>query len=105
MNWSTLASWAGPVVAITFGLWFFWRHQSSLSRSAMESSRQDAATVVWGPCCFCAQPITPTTTDPCRVIVQTQEGKDQVWFCHSACFKERLQDPPEAPGLFEPAHF
>jgi hypothetical protein len=25
--------------------------------------------------------------------------------CHSSCFRERLTDPPEPPGLFEPAHF
>jgi hypothetical protein len=61
--------------------------------------------VTFGPCCFCAQPISKSTVDPCRVTVSTQGEKWQVWHCHAACFKERLKSPPEAPDLFEPAHF
>jgi hypothetical protein len=25
--------------------------------------------------------------------------------CHGSCFRAKLADLPEAPGLFEPAHF
>ncbi|HEV2690330.1 MAG TPA: hypothetical protein VGV35_17360 [Bryobacteraceae bacterium] len=65
----------------------------------------DNIQVAWGPCCFCAQIIAGNPTDPCRVTVETAAGKWQVWFCHAACFKQRLTDPPEAPGMMEPAHF
>jgi hypothetical protein len=61
--------------------------------------------VEWGPCCFCGTNICATAVDPCRLTVETKSEKWQVWFCHSACFKERLTNPPDAPGLFEPAHF
>jgi hypothetical protein len=44
-------------------------------------------------------------TDPCRITVETANGKWQVWFCHGNCFRQKLSDLPEAPGLFEPAHF
>lgn len=59
----------------------------------------------WGPCCFCAQDIEPTEVDPCRVSVETQADKWQVWFCHARCFKAKLTDLPGAPGFFAPAHF
>jgi len=62
-------------------------------------------TIVWGPCCFCAQQIEPSAVDPCRVQVTTEGGKWQLWYAHAACFKERLKDPPDAPGFFDPAHF
>ena len=68
-------------------------------------SPDDKTKVEWGPCCFCAKDIGNSTVDPCRVTVQTVSGKWQVWSCHAACFKEKLTDPPEYPGLFEPAHF
>jgi hypothetical protein len=61
--------------------------------------------VTFGPCCFCAKPIDPSNVDPCSVTVATREGKWQAWSCHAACFKERLRNPPEAPDLFDPAHF
>ena len=85
-------------------LWLGWRYQNGLS-GAVKSGSQDTPEVTWGPCCFCAQRIVPTTTDPCRVTVETQGEKWQLWFCHAACFNERLTDPPEAPGMFAPAHF
>lgn len=59
----------------------------------------------FGPCCFCGMGIEESETDPCRVTVHTSAERWQVWFCHSACFRERLTDPPDAPGFFEPAHF
>ena len=59
----------------------------------------------FGPCCFCGCDIESTGVDPCRVTVETEAGKWQVWSCHARCFKARLTDPPEAPGLFEAAHF
>jgi len=61
--------------------------------------------VRFGPCCFCGRDIEETGADPCRVTVETAGGKWQVWTCHGACFRQNLADPPEAPGLFEPAHF
>jgi hypothetical protein len=64
---------------------------------------QGDTTVEWGPCCFCGLPIRTTNLDPCRLTVATVEGKWQVWFCHSACFKERLSNRPDL--LFDPAHF
>jgi len=64
-----------------------------------------AASVEFGPCCFCGCGIEKTDTDPCRVTVETATGKWQVWMCHGSCFRAKLADLPEAPGLFEPAHF
>ena len=61
--------------------------------------------VVWGPCCFCGKGVDPSTIDPLRVAATTNEGKWQVWFAHSECFKARLVDPPDMPGMAEPAHF
>ncbi len=66
---------------------------------------QSDTKVEWGPCCFCGVLIVTTNIDPCRLTVATVEGKWQVWFCHSSCFKERLSDRPELMGLFSPAHF
>ena len=59
----------------------------------------------FGPCCFCGKDIEAKDPDPCRVTVATGAGKWQVWSCHAACFRSRLAELPEAPGLFEPAHF
>ena len=63
------------------------------------------AKVEWGPCCFCGLEIQLSDVDPCRIQVSTASGKWQVWFCHAACFKQRIKNPPEAPGFFDPAHF
>lgn len=71
----------------------------------MNSASVPPDTPIFGPCCFCGQPIVEDTTDPCQVTVSTSAGKWQVWFCHGPCFRERLADPPWAPGFFEPAHF
>jgi len=43
--------------------------------------------------------------DPCRVTVETTAGKWQVWTCHGNCFRARLFEHADHPGLFEPAHF
>jgi hypothetical protein len=62
--------------------------------------------VKFGPCCLCGQQIEETATDPCRVRVETAEGKWQVWYCHGSCFRERLTTPPGFPDdFFEPAYF
>lgn len=62
--------------------------------------------VKWGPCCFCGREIDEIGSDPCRITVETSDGKWQVWFSHGACFRQRLTELPEAgPGFFEPAHF
>ena len=69
--------------------------------SAMNNEPQ----ISFGPCCFCAKPITPSPTDPCSITVETQAQLWQVWQCHALCFKSRLASIPDAPDLFEPAHF
>jgi hypothetical protein len=65
----------------------------------------DGITVKFGPCCFCGRDIEETGVDPCSVKVETLGGKWQVWKCHASCFRQKLAELPEAPGLFEPAHF
>lgn len=59
--------------------------------------------VQWGPCCFCGQPIESNDVDPCSVQVSTVEEKWQVWFCHAACFRERIVSTGEMD--LSPAHF
>lgn len=61
--------------------------------------------VFGGQCCLCGKEIEAGGVDPCEVVVTTAEGRWQTWWCHAQCFKERLTDPLEAPGFFEPAHF
>jgi hypothetical protein len=56
-------------------------------------------------CCFCGHQIEETNIDPCSVHVTTNERKDQLWFCHAACFRQRLTTDPEMAPIFEPAHF
>jgi hypothetical protein len=57
--------------------------------------------IEWGPCCFCSEAIKPTAAEPCRVTVETQGGKWQVWFCHADCFKSRLTTLRDLePGIF-----
>lgn len=58
-----------------------------------------------GPCCLCGGGIEARSPNPLRLIAETSEGKWQVWFAHAACFKDKLIDPQDAPGFFEPAHF
>jgi len=59
--------------------------------------------VIFGPCCFCNGQIERSDADPCRVAVETREGKWQVWYCHADCFRERVFARED--GLFDPAHF
>jgi len=54
---------------------------------------------------LCGRPIEPTEIDPCEIMVTTAAGGTQVWWCHAECFKQSITDPPDAPGVFEPAHF
>lgn len=62
--------------------------------------------ISFGPCCFCAGQIEEQGPDPCSITVETNnEGQWQTWFCHAACFKERLKEPSDAPGFLEPIHF
>ncbi|MBY3116671.1 MULTISPECIES: hypothetical protein [Rhizobium] len=61
--------------------------------------------VVWGPCCLCGKDIDAKSSDPLRLTAETSDGKWQVWFAHASCFKDKLVDPPDAPGFFDPAHF
>jgi hypothetical protein len=65
--------------------------------------RTDEVKVAWGPCCFCGADIEPSDIDPCRVSVETASGKWQAWFCHSACFRDRITTG--APIDLSPAHF
>jgi len=75
--------------------WRLWIRSMAAKESRIEFS----------PCCFCGTVIEKQGTDPCRITVETVTGKWQVWFCHGACFRQRLAEIPEAPGLFEPAYF
>jgi hypothetical protein len=52
-------------------------------------------------CCFCAEAIRRTDTDPCRVTVETSNALVQVWFCHAECLKNRLSNDPALMGLFD----
>lgn len=61
--------------------------------------------VEFGPCCFCAQPIEATATDPVSITATVANDRWQVWSAHGDCFKKLLTNPPEAPSLFDPAHF
>jgi hypothetical protein len=56
-----------------------------------------------GPCPFCGNFVEESDVDPCRVTVETQSGKPQVWFCHAACFKAKIVDNPFID--LSPAHF
>jgi ribonuclease HI len=73
--------------------------------TSTEEKPSSTPRIEWGPCCFCGLQIEPSNVDPCRVQVTTTSGKWQVWVCHAACFKQRIKNPVEAPGLFDPAHF
>jgi len=49
--------------------------------------------------CMCGDSIAESGPDPCNLIVTTRDGRDQMWHCHAACFKEkRVSWPP----IFEP---
>ncbi len=61
--------------------------------------------VSFGPCCFCGKEIENKDPNPCRVTVETAEGKWQTWSCHGECFRANLAEIPEYPGIFDPAHF
>jgi hypothetical protein len=56
-------------------------------------------------CCFCGSSIANGDVDPCQLVVTTNSGQWQVWFCHGQCFKSHLGSLPEASGFFAPAHF
>jgi hypothetical protein len=55
-------------------------------------------------CCFCYKKIESTDYDPCNLLVVTNYGKEedkqksQVFYCHVACFQEKL-DPTILPEL------
>jgi len=72
--------------------------------TSRESAERKVA-IEWGPCCFCGNSIAQTEVNPCRLTVETGQGKSQTWFCHAACFKERLVQRPELLGLLDSAHF
>jgi hypothetical protein len=57
--------------------------------------------IEWGPCCFCGESIKPTAVEPCRLTIETQNGRSQVWYCHAECFKARLTTIHDLePGIF-----
>ncbi len=66
-------------------------------------SAVNANKVAWGPCCFCGQDIKPSAIDPCRVTVETNQGKWQAWVCHGACFRVRVTTATEVD--LSPVHF
>jgi hypothetical protein len=42
-------------------------------------------------CCFCGQTVEQEYPDPCTLVVSTvKEGEWQQFYCHAACFRERL---------------
>lgn len=61
--------------------------------------------VFGGLCLFCGNEIEASAPDPIEVTATTATGKWQVWWCHAACFKANITDPPDAEGFFAPAHF
>jgi len=65
--------------------------------------KEGSMRIEWGPCCFCGRDIAKTDVDPCRVTVETSKGKWQVWYCHAACFKNRISteaEPDLSPAIF-----
>jgi hypothetical protein len=64
-------------------------------------SEEPNTNISFGPCCLCGGEIAQSDIDPCRLTVETQQEKWQVWFCHGKCFKENLFDDSN----LEPAHF
>ena len=54
-------------------------------------------------CCFCGKLVEGTDVDPCRVTVETVQGKWQVWFCHGSCFRDRVFKDDRVD--LSPAHF
>lgn len=44
----------------------------------------------FGPCCFCGKRIESNSIEPCRLTVETQSGRWQVWWCHAECFKAQI---------------
>jgi hypothetical protein len=79
--------------------------QAELAAGGFMTIANDTVSIVFGPCCFCGKQIAETEIDPCQVTVSTATEKWQTWFCHGACFKERLAALPDSPGFFDPAHF
>jgi hypothetical protein len=69
----------------------------------MAMSDENRAQVSFGPCCFCGQDIKETEIDPCRLTVETSGDKWQVWYCHGACFRDRIVKHPQID--LSPAHF
>jgi hypothetical protein len=68
------------------------------SRSSQQQASQcqnDRNTGKFGVyCCFCGKGIDAGEKDPCYVNVTTAKGNEQLWFCHSACFRTQLFDDP-----------
>ena len=56
-------------------------------------------------CCFCGTAVRNEEIDPCQLVVTTNSGQWQVWFCHARCFKSHLVSLPNAPDFFSPTHF
>jgi len=50
---------------------------------------------VFFACCFCGQSITRLGPDPCSLVINSNDGHDQLWHCHAGCFKAKIaKDPP-----------
>ena len=82
--------------------WMMWKVAKKASLPGRASPPLE---ITFGPCCFCGQDIEPVYPDPCSVKVATATDRWQMWWCHAVCFKERLAELPEAPGLLEPDSF
>ena len=57
-------------------------------------------------CCFCGDSIAWATPDPLVIAIRpwdpTGSGKEQTWFSHAKCLKERLYNEPV---IFNPRFF
>jgi hypothetical protein len=72
--------------------------------SSTGGNREMSATISSFLCCFCGGEIERRNSEPLLLTIHTSpDNKDQWWWCHASCFKERLANDPA--GIFEPAHF
>ena len=52
------------------------------------------------PCCFCGK-TDYSNADPTYLTVGTRSEVTKTWWCHIACFEERLPDMPEPWNVYD----
>lgn len=58
--------------------------------------------MIGSACCFCGEAVEETGFDPCTLALFTNDGGEQSWPCHAACYRERLGAYiPYGQDLFE----